>query len=77
MAEWTDPTSTPQQEAATSIMRVEFDDDELDDVSKASQIVDTPIREFIRRAAVHQARAQLQKDQASPILSGVSRQKEA
>lgn len=52
MASYTQPNA----DAATSTLRIEFNDEELDIVSTAAGIVDTPIREFIRRAAVHQAR---------------------
>jgi hypothetical protein len=56
MAEWVDPSEAPNTDAETSTLRIEFDNDELDLVSTAAGIVDTPIREFIRRAAIHQAR---------------------
>lgn len=49
-------------EPENSTLRIEFTDTELDEVSKASGIVDTPIREFIRRAAIHQARVEMGKD---------------
>ena len=79
MSEWVDPASAPRQEADTSTLRIEFTDEELDEVSKASQIVDTPIREFIRRAAIHQARADIAKKQGqgnSPPIP-LSRKKQA
>ena len=56
MAEWVDPSDTVNTDVETSTLRIEFDNDELDLVSTAAGIVDTPIREFIRRAAIHQAR---------------------
>lgn len=52
MAEWVPVASEP----ATSTIRVEFSDEDLDLVSRAAGIVDTPLREFIRRSAVHRAR---------------------
>lgn len=58
MAEWIDPSASGTQDTETSILRIEFDDEEIDLVSTAAGIVDTPIRDFIRRAAVHQARVQ-------------------
>lgn len=66
MAEWVDPATTFTTDAETSSLRIEFDDAELDDVSSAAGIVDTPIREFIRRAAVHQARVDILKSQTIP-----------
>lgn len=63
MAEWTDPASTPPGITDAHSLRIEFDDAEIDDVSKAAGIVETNIREFIRRSAVHQARAEIAKRQ--------------
>lgn len=37
-------------------VRIDFTDDEMDLVSEAAQVVQTPLREFIRRAAIHKAR---------------------
>ncbi len=63
MAEWIDAsTLAAKAESETSILRIEFTDEEMDEVSQASNIVDTPVREFIRRAAVHQALADIRKD---------------
>lgn len=56
--------SSPSSASDTSTLRIEFNDEELDIVSTAAGIVDTPIRDFIRRAAVHQARTQLEKENA-------------
>lgn len=60
MAEWTDPAAGPQG-AAVNVLRIEFDDEEIDVLSRAANIVDTPIREFVRRSSVHQARADCAK----------------
>lgn len=66
MAEWIDPTTpAPPAEAETNILRIEFDDTELDDVTKAAAIVDTPLREFIRRATIHKAREVMAKEKAA------------
>lgn len=54
MANYTPPFFS--DEPATSTIRVEFSDEDLDLVSRAAGIVDTPLREFIRRSAVHRAR---------------------
>ncbi len=66
MAEWTGPTSAPRQDADTSVLRIEFTDEELDEVSRAAGIVQTPIREFVRRSAIHQARVSAQREETSP-----------
>lgn len=56
MAGWVDPALAAKSEGEMNALRIEFTDAEIDEVSKAARIVDTPIREFIRRSAVHQAR---------------------
>jgi len=63
MANYTPSTTEPE----TSTIRIEFDDEELDIVSTAAGIVDTPIREFIRRAAVHQARVDAAKSTPAKV----------
>lgn len=67
MSEWVDPSAASTTEPETSILRIEFDDEELDLVSTAAGIVDTPIREFIRRAAVHQARVDAAKSTPAKV----------
>jgi transcriptional regulator with XRE-family HTH domain len=69
MSEWIDPSTAPRTEADTSTLRIEFSDDDLDIVSTAASIVDTPIREFIRRSAVHQARVEITKQSTAPLPS--------
>lgn len=69
MSEWIDPSTAPRTDAETSTLRIEFSDDDLDIVSTAAGIVDTPIREFIRRSAVHQARVAINKQSAAPLPS--------
>jgi len=62
MAEWVDPSTNPLPVSTdNNILRIEFDDAELDAVSEAAAIVNSPIRDFVRRAAVHQARAETAK----------------
>jgi transcriptional regulator with XRE-family HTH domain len=62
MAEWIDPSAEEQKTQDTSVLRIEFTDSEMDEVSEASNIVRTPVREFIRRSAIHQARHEKEKE---------------
>jgi len=63
MSEWIDPTSQNiVAHSENNVLRIEFNDEEMDQVSTASNIVDTPVRDFIRRAAVHQARFKIAEE---------------
>lgn len=62
MATYQPPAAAPESPDFT--VRIEFTDDEMAEVTKAAEIVGTGARDFIRRSAVHQARARL--DQETP-----------
>jgi uncharacterized protein (DUF1778 family) len=60
MATYQPPTAAPESPDFT--VRIDFTDDEMAEVTKAAEIVGTGARDFIRRSAVHQARARLDQE---------------
>ena len=58
MSEWADPPGEGEP-PEDYICKVGFTDREIDEIFQAARIVDTTPRDFIRRAATHQARAAL------------------
>lgn len=59
-----------------NLIRVSFSDEDFAEIEAAAGIVQTPIKDFITRAAIHQARADLAKSAAATPPAVVPREPE-
>jgi hypothetical protein len=45
-----------------SLLRISWTDEELEIIASAARVVDTPLTDFIKRATIHRARADMRLD---------------